>query len=82
MPQQFGARIVTGALSGAAIGAAGGVLIGGLVAGVVGAVIGTLGGDERARTAGAATFGKDLPAALLEDAVAIVGALLIVSAVA
>ena len=37
VPMQFGARIVTGALSGAAIGASAGVLLGGLVAGAVGA---------------------------------------------
>ena len=42
VPEQFGARILTGALSGAALGAGGGALPGGLVAGIVGAVIGTL----------------------------------------
>jgi uncharacterized membrane protein len=41
----------------------------GLVAGVVGAVAGTLGG-AKARSLLAKTFGRDLPAALLEDAVA------------
>jgi uncharacterized membrane protein len=76
VPMQFGARIVTGALSGAAIGAGNGAMIGGLLAGAVGAVIGTLGG--RAFRAGLAkTFGSDRPAAFLEDAVAIGGALLI-----
>lgn len=76
VPVQFGARIATGAVSGAAIGAAGGSWVGGLVAGIVGAVIGTLGGRAvRARLA--AAFGNDRPAALLEDAVAIGGALLI-----
>jgi uncharacterized membrane protein len=55
-----------------------GALAGGLVAGVIGAVIGTLGGAElRGRLARA--VGRDLPIALLEDAVAIVGAYLIVS---
>ena len=43
--------------------------IGGLIAGVVGAVIGTLGGYEARRRLVAATGGKDLPIALLEDAV-------------
>ncbi|MEJ7728771.1 MAG: hypothetical protein WKG00_06110 [Polyangiaceae bacterium] len=44
-------------------------LVAGLVAGAVGAVIGTLGGAEaRARLAKA--FGKDPPAAILEDIVA------------
>ena len=76
VPIQFGARIVTGALSGAAVGAAGGAMVGGLLAGVAGAVIGTLGGRAlRARLASA--FGSDRPAALIEDAVAIGGALLI-----
>ena len=76
VPIQFGARIVTGALSGAAVGTAGGAMVGGLLAGVAGAVIGTLGGRAlRARLASA--FGSDRPAALIEDAVAIGGALLI-----
>lgn len=79
VPVQFGARIVMGALTGAAIGASGGMLIGGLIAGIVGAVIGTLGGKAvRARLA--ASFGQDRPAALIEDAVAIVGGFLIVAA--
>ena len=66
VPVQFGVRIVTGALSGAAIGASGGVLLVGLVLGAIGAVIGTLGGAAiRARLANA--FGRDRPAALIED---------------
>ena len=76
VPVQFGARIVMGALSGAAIGAAGGSWVGGLLAGAVGAVAGTLGGRAfRARLA--AAFGSDRPAAFVEDAVAVGGALLI-----
>jgi uncharacterized membrane protein len=76
VPIQFGARIATGALSGAAVGAAGGAMVGGLLAGIVGAVIGTLGGRAfRARLTVA--FGSDRPAAFIEDAVAIGGALLI-----
>ena len=77
VPVQFGARIVMGALSGAAVGAgAGGSWVGGLVAGIVGAIIGTLGGRAfRARLA--AAFGIDRPAAFVEDAVALGGALLI-----
>jgi len=70
----FLARIVTGGLSGAALGAAKNSLIAGLIAGVLGAVAGTLGGYEfRARLV-RATGGKDLPIALLEDAIAIGGA--------
>ena len=46
---------------------------------LVGAVLGTLGGRAfRARLA--AAFGSDRPAALIEDALAIGGALLMVSA--
>ncbi|MBO9557193.1 MAG: DUF4126 family protein [Caulobacter sp.] len=79
VPVQFGTRILTGAFSGAAIGLLGGAWIGGAIAGAIGAVIGTLGGaDVRARLAKA--FGKDLPAALIEDVVAIGGAVLIVIA--
>jgi uncharacterized membrane protein len=76
VPVQFGARIVAGALSGAAVGHSGGSMVGGLVAGVVGAVIGTLGGRAfRARLA--AAFRSDRPAAFVEDAIAVCGALLI-----
>jgi uncharacterized membrane protein len=79
VPIQFGTRILTGGLSGAAIGHAGGSLAGGLIAGVVGAVIGTLGGRAwRARLASA--FGRDRPAALIEDVVAIASALLVLMA--
>ena len=79
VPQQFGARLITGALAGATIGASAGMTIGGLIAGVVGAVIGTLGGYEARKRLVAATGGRDLPIALVEDAVAVFGALLIVS---
>ncbi len=69
-PPAFIARIVMGALCGAALGATAGALAGGLILGAIGAVVGTLGGYEfRARLARAA--GKDLPIALLEDAIAI-----------
>lgn len=81
VPVQFGTRIVMGALTGGAIGAAGGSLVGGVIAGIIGAVVGTYGGAAvRGRLA--AAFGKDLPAALVEDVVAVGGALLIVASVA
>ena len=79
VPVQFGGRIMTGAMSGAAIGSAGGGLLLGAIAGIVGAVIGTYGGSA-VRGHLAATFGKDPPAAFIEDAVAIGGAALIVIA--
>jgi uncharacterized membrane protein len=80
-PPGFIARSVTGGLCGAAVCVANNSLIGGILAGVLGAVAGTLGGYEfRARLARAA--GKDLPIALLEDAIAIGGAILIVYALA
>ena len=74
-PGSFGARIVTGALSGAALGASGGSLAGGLVLGALGAVAGTLGGYEARTRMVRATGGKDLPIALLEDAIAVLGAI-------
>lgn len=79
VPTQFGARILSGALSGGAIGASGGALVIGVIAGIAGAVIGTLGGRAfRARLA--AAFGNDHPAAVIEDLIAIAGAYLIVAA--
>jgi uncharacterized membrane protein len=54
-------------------------LVGGLVAGAIGAMIGTLGGYELRARLVKAIGGKDLPIALLEDAIAIGGAALIVS---
>jgi uncharacterized membrane protein len=78
-PMGLGARIFTGALCGAAFGAAVGSLLGGLVAGVAGAIAGTFGGYEfRARLV-RASGGKDLPIALLEDAIAICLAIFLVS---
>ena len=78
IPMQFGARIVTGALSGAALAAPAGAWITGMVAGIIGAIVGTLAGAElRGRLS--RVVGNDLPIALLEDVVAIGGALLIVS---
>ena len=72
----FAGRIVSGAISGAAVGTAGGTIVGGLIAGIAGAVIGTLGGHAfRARLA--ALFRRDRPAAFIEDAIAIGGALAI-----
>lgn len=72
VPVQFVTRVVVGAVCGAALAGVPGAALGAL-----GAVAGTLGGAAmRARLA--AAFGRDLPAALLEDVVAIAGAALIV----
>lgn len=74
-PGPFAARIVLGAMGGGALGTSGGMLVGGIAGGIVGAILGTLGGySARARLASA--FGKDLPAALLEDAVTLLGGFL------
>jgi uncharacterized membrane protein len=76
VPVQFGARVASGALSGAAIGVSSGAWAGAALAGALGAVVGTLGG-RAARARLAAAFGRDRPAAILEDVVAIGAALLI-----
>jgi len=79
-PVQFGARLVTGGVAGAALGMATGAVVIGAILGVIGAVIGTLGGAAvRARLA--TLFGSDRPAALIEDVIAIGGALLAVALV-
>ena len=75
----FVTRIVTGALCGAAIGAAGQMLFAGLVLGALGGVAGTLGGYE-IRTRLARAVGRDLPIALLGDAITIAGAIWIAAA--
>lgn len=68
----FGARIVLGAFAGAVIGTAWGFTWTSLGAGIIGAVLGTVGGYE-ARTRLVASHGNDLPIALLEDGVAVLG---------
>jgi uncharacterized membrane protein len=77
VPMQFGARIVAGALAGATLGTAGGSWIIGLIAGVIGAVIGTYGGAE-IRGSMAKAFGRDTPAAFIEDAGAIILGLIVI----
>jgi uncharacterized membrane protein len=89
-PIGFSGRILTGALCGAAVtmgsraasdaqAGGGNSWIIGLAAGILGAIVGTLGGYEfRARLV-KAVGGRDLPIALLEDAIAILGGLLIAS---
>lgn len=74
---QFGARLLTGGVSGAAVGFATGAPLFGLVLGIIGAVIGTLGG-ARLRARLALAFGKDRPAAVIEDVLAIGLSILVV----
>ena len=71
VPPQFAARGTMGALTGAGICAAHGHLLIGALPGILGSVVGTLAGSK-ARAAAARLFGRDLPAALLEDVMAIV----------
>jgi uncharacterized membrane protein len=78
-PVPFAARVVIGALCGAAIGAPAQAWIPGAVAGALGGVAGTLGGYEFRSRLVKASGGKDLPVALLEDAIAICGAFWLVS---
>jgi uncharacterized membrane protein len=77
-PAGFITRLITGGFSAAAIGSALGAPWVGLCCGVVGALIGTFGGAA-VRAKLAAAFGKDIPAALLEDVTAIVCSFLIVT---
>jgi len=75
----FAVRIASGALCGGAIGVSSGHGPVGALLGAIGAVIGTLGGAAiRANLARA--FVNDRPAALIEDAVAIAAATLIMLA--
>jgi uncharacterized membrane protein len=76
----FGARIVAGALSGAAVAAGGGQsAVAGAVAGALGAAAGTLGGYQLRTGLVRALKVPDFVVALLEDAVAVGGGLLLVS---
>ncbi len=79
-PPAFAARILMGALTGACVASAGGgsALLGAVV-GVVGSVAGTFGGYQFRSRLVKALGSKDLPVALLEDAIAIVGSLWVVS---
>jgi len=71
-PPSFIGRLIAGGFAGAVVGTVWAVTYSALGAGVVGAVLGTmLGYQARARLSG--SFGRDLPAALLEDVVAVGG---------
>jgi uncharacterized membrane protein len=69
-PLSFVIRIVIGALVGATVGATAQKLLLGSILGAIGAVAGTLGGSA-ARAKLASAFGRDLPAAIIEDIAAI-----------
>ena len=79
-PGPFGARIVIGAACGAALCVAGrqSSMIG-AVLGALGAVVGTLGGYQARTRSVAALKAPDFVIALIEDAIAIGGGLLLVS---
>jgi uncharacterized membrane protein len=81
-PGPFLGRVLTGGLAGAGLAAGTGLsVVTGVVAGGLGAVAGTLGG-YRARTGLVRSLrGPDYAVALVEDGVAIVGALVVVSLV-
>jgi uncharacterized membrane protein len=71
----FAGRIIIGAVVGLVVGLPAGAEVITAILGAAGAVIGTLGGYT-ARQRLARALGRDLPAALIEDAVAIVVGLL------
>ncbi|BBZ43886.1 DUF4126 domain-containing protein [Mycobacterium parmense] len=78
-PPSFAARIIMGAFAGAVLGAAWHWTFSALGAGIVGAVLGTLGGYQARHRLVAARGGQDLPIALLEDAIAVLGGFAVVA---
>ena len=72
VPVQFITRLITGGFAGAALATAWGYPFGGLGAGLIGAVLGTLGGYQLRRKL-SDREGLDLPVALTEDVVAVLG---------
>ena len=72
VPVQFITRLITGGFAGAALATAWGYPFGGLGAGLIGAVLGTLGGYQLRRKL-SDREGLDLPVAMTEDVVAVLG---------
>lgn len=77
VPLQFAARILLGGFAGAVLGTAWNFTWTALGAAVIGVVIGTLGGFAARQRLVAVNGGHDLPIALLEDAVAVLGGIAI-----
>ena len=80
MVPPFVLRIILGAFAGAVLGTAWGYRWGGLGSGAIGGVLGTLAGYEARKHLVAGRPGRDLPVALAEDAVAILGGLAVAAA--
>jgi uncharacterized membrane protein len=80
-PPSFIARLVSGGFAGAVVGTVWAFTYSALGAGVVGAAVGTtIGYLARARLAG--SFDRDLPAALLEDVIAVAGGFTLAAVIA
>jgi uncharacterized membrane protein len=76
---QFSARLLTAAFAGAVVGAGWHHTFSSLGAGIIGAVLGTLGGYAARRRLVEANGGHDLPVALSEDAIAVLGGFAVVA---
>lgn len=76
---QFAARMLTGAFAGAVIGAGFHHTFSSIGAGIVGAVLGTLGGYRARKSLVERNGGHDLPVALTEDAIAVLGGFAVVA---
>jgi uncharacterized membrane protein len=79
VPPQFIARLVTGAFAGAVIGAGWHFTFSSIGAGVIGAVLGTMGGYQARSRLVARNGGRDLPIALTEDVIAVLGGFAVVA---
>lgn len=76
---QFAARLLTGAFAGAVIGAGFHHTFSSIGAGIVGAVLGTLGGYRARASLVERNGGHDLPVALTEDTIAVLGGFAVVA---